>query len=654
MFGSRKGPAAKSLSDKRSQCLQRVLPFLVASGCRLRQRTWQSWHLHHWMAEFKLAVDENNKATELPLLRICGTVRENPHMRAFWGSTFSFFLAFLGWFALAPLGLEVATSMGRCENQLYPTESNPKRVAYLKYKNISTSEPYCQYGQLKDDGTPTDCADVPSEIANNATATAEEKLKYRPKVLAKCVCTTGTQCNGIIANAGVAAVGSTIFVRIALGTLLERFGPVNVQSGLLTFGAIWVALAATIQEPWQYTAIRATFVGNQFWCSLMFSPNVVGTANATAAGWGNLGGGVTQIFMISVLFNPLVSSGMASDTAWRVSMLIPAVLFVVCAAAIKLLCWDTPTAKRFNVALIGKTKKPSMWDYVEVLKDVRVVVMIFQYSACFGTELAMNNQLATHFRTYFQLPATDAFALAGAFGLMNLFARSLGGITSDVLFKYVGFRGRIWAQFLALFFEAIFLFGFGLVDNSQPWYVALAVLVCFSLFVQMAEGTSYGIVPFMNQQQLAVVSALVGAGGNLGAVIAGFCFYRPINDPLIPFQVHAGYVMFWALLTPFYYWKEHGGMFHGPAVTEEKVVASEPGTAEAADANDIWPNIPVALGNDRENYDSVIAGEAVLSSTKGSHHSKSPGQARSIVSNAFCGPLHLFSCLHGCSRSLPV
>ena len=58
------------------------------------------------------------------------------------------------------------------------------------------------------------------------------------------------------------------------------------------------------------------------------------------------------------------------------------------------------------------------------------------------------------------------------------------------MYKYFGFRGRIWAQFLALFFEAIFLFAFGNVDNSQPWYVALAVLVCFSLFVQMAEGTS--------------------------------------------------------------------------------------------------------------------------------------------------------------------
>ena len=536
------------------------------------------------MSDFKLAVNENNKATELPLLRVCGTVQQNPHMRAFWASTISFFLAFLGWFALAPLGLEVATSMGQCENQLYPTAEYPKRVAYLKYKNLKSGLEYCQYGKVLDSNdAPTDCQPVPADKL--LTGTDEEKLQYRPAVLAKCVCTTGTSCNGMIANAGVAAVASTIFVRIALGTLLERFGPVNVQSGLLSFGAFWVAMAAAISAPWNYTLIRffigcagATFVTNQFWCSLMFAPNVIGTANATAAGWGNLGGGVTQIFMISVLFNPMVDSGMLPDTAWRVAMVVPSVLFVLCAVSMKLLCWDTPTAKRFDVAVTGKTQKPSLWDYVEVLKDVRVLVMIMQYSACFGTELAMNNQLATHFRTYFQMAAADASALAGAFGLMNLFARSLGGITSDLLFKYIGFRGRIWAQFLSLFFEAIFLFCFGLVDNSQPWYVALAVLVFFSLFVQMAEGTSYGIVPFMNKQQLAIVSALVGAGGNLGAVIAGFCFYRPIDDPLIPFQVHAGYVMFWALLSPCYYWSEHGGMFHGPAVvqkSEPKVEAAE-------------------------------------------------------------------------------
>merc|ERR1712187_573421 len=103
-----------------------------------------------------------------------------------------------------------------------------------------------------------------------------------------------------------------------------------------------------------------------------------------------------------------------------------------------------------DVTDTGKASSPRLWDYVECCKDIRVVVMIFQYSACFGTELAMNNQLATHFRTYFQMKAKDAASLASAFGGMNLFARSVGGIFSDFLFAKVGFRGRIWAQFISL------------------------------------------------------------------------------------------------------------------------------------------------------------------------------------------------------------
>merc|ERR1719436_1396216 len=120
-------------------------------------------------------------------------------------------------------------------------------------------------------------------------------------------------------------------------------------------------------------------------------------------------------------------------------MVVPGILFVMTAICLKMLCQDTPTKLRFDVSDTGKTTGASMWDYVEVLKDPRVVVMIFQYSACFGTELAMNNQLATHFRTYFQMKASDAASLASAFGGMNLFARSLGGISSDVLFANFGF-----------------------------------------------------------------------------------------------------------------------------------------------------------------------------------------------------------------------
>jgi hypothetical protein len=63
---------------------------------------------------------------------------------------------------------------------------------------------------------------------------------------------------------------------------------------------------------------------------------------------------------------------------------------VLIAVTMKFKCWVTPTAKRIDVAVTGKTSKASLWDYVEYFKDVRVVLMDFQYSACFGTEPVMS------------------------------------------------------------------------------------------------------------------------------------------------------------------------------------------------------------------------------------------------------------------------
>ena len=55
----------------------------------------------------------------------------------------------------------------------------------------------------------------------------------------------------------------------------------------------------------------------------MFTKEVVGTANALVGGWGNLGGGVTQLVMGSVLF-PLFKLGMRAEKAWRTVCLVPA------------------------------------------------------------------------------------------------------------------------------------------------------------------------------------------------------------------------------------------------------------------------------------------------------------------------------------------
>ena len=350
---------------------------------------------------YAVKTNELNKAVELNLscTKLGRDAKHGCHMRAFWASTSSFFLAFVGWFALAPVAVDVAHSIGICENQLYLPMENPSRPAFLKFKVVDNSKlqqriPYCTHGTVGEDKKPTDCKPVPA--GSTAAAGSVAAGQYNFKILPKCVCTPGTHCDDTLTYSAIGSVAVTIFVRVSLGTLLERFGPVNVQSCLMTFGAFWVAIASIIFSDWSFILIRtligcagATFVTNQFWCSLMFAPNVVGTANATAAGWGNLGGGVTQIFIVWCLVKPFEAMGMDRNAAWRSAMVVPAFLFVGVAVIMKLKCQDTPTALRFTTADTGKATKASMWDYVDCLKDIRVVVMIFQYSACFGTESAM-------------------------------------------------------------------------------------------------------------------------------------------------------------------------------------------------------------------------------------------------------------------------
>ena len=53
------------------------------------------------------------------------------------------------------------------------------------------------------------------------------------------------------------------------------------------------------------------------------------------------------------------------------------------------------------------------------------------YGACFGIELTINNIAALYFMDYFDLGLKTAGLVAGLFGLMNIFARTLGGIIGD-------------------------------------------------------------------------------------------------------------------------------------------------------------------------------------------------------------------------------
>ena len=328
----------------------------------------------------------------------------------------------------------------------------------------------------------------------------------------------------------IASVAVTVFARFFIGWLCDRIGPRLAYTYLLTLGAFPVAgigLANSFESFLFFRLligmIGASFVITQYHTSVMFAPNVVGTANATSAGWGNLGGGVTQLAMPLVFSMFVVGFGFSEAAGWRLSMMSVGIVIFVTGIAYFFLTQDAPGGNYKDLRAAGKLEQKDKvtGQYLRALKDYRVWLLFVIYGACFGIELTVNNVAALYFYDYFDLSLVAAGGVAASFGLMNIFARTLGGIFGDNFGALWGLRGRTFWLFIVLLGEGLALM---LFSQMQVLFLALPMLIIFSLFTQMAEGATYSVVPFVNKKALGAVAGVVGAGGNAGAVAAGFLF----------------------------------------------------------------------------------------------------------------------------------
>lgn len=333
----------------------------------------------------------------------------------------------------------------------------------------------------------------------------------------------------------IGSVAITVFARFFIGWLCDRIGPRKAYTWLLILGAFPVM---GIGLSWNFESfllfrvliggIGAAFVITQYHTTVMFAPNVVGQANATSAGWGNLGGGVTQ-FVMPLLFSVfVVGFGFSEAIGWRLAMVVVGVIIFLVGIAYYFLTQDAPDGNFDDLRAQGKMeeKKNVTGNYMQALRDPRVWVLFVIYGACFGVELTVNNVAALYFFDYFDLTLVQAGFVAASFGLMNIFARTLGGLFGDNFGSLWGLKGRAFWLFMCLLFEGIALMIF---SQMQVLFLALPSLIVFSLFTQMAEGATYSVVPFINKKALGAVAGVVGAGGNAGAVLAGFLFKNMID-----------------------------------------------------------------------------------------------------------------------------
>ena len=335
----------------------------------------------------------------------------------------------------------------------------------------------------------------------------------------------------------IASVAVTIFARLAIGWLCDRYGPRLTYAWLLVLGSLPVMGIGLADDFETFLVFRlligvigASFVITQYHTSVMFAPNVVGTANATSAGWGNMGGGATQ-FMMPLVFALFVGAlGYSEALGWRASMVVAGGVCLLTGLAYYRFTQDAPDGNFSDLRHAGMMpdKKAANGAFWKACRDYRVWALFVIYGACFGIELTINNIAALYFIDYFGLGLTAAGMMAASFGLMNLFARTLGGISGDRFGSRWGLQGRVTWLFIALFCEGIALMFF---SQMTAIATALPALILFSLFVQMSEGATYSVVPFVNKKALGAVAGVVGAGGNAGAVAAGFLFKSSLDWP---------------------------------------------------------------------------------------------------------------------------
>lgn len=135
------------------------------------------------------------------------------------------------------------------------------------------------------------------------------------------------------------------------------------------------------------------------------------------------------------------------------------------------------------------------------------------YIANFGAELAVVSMLPAFFESTFTVSPEFAGLIAASFAFVNLFARPLGGLISDLM------KNRKLIMSIYMLGIALGFFGMAFINAAWPIWVAVAVTVMCSIFVQGAEGATFAIIPLIKRRMTGQIAGMAGAFGNVGAVV---------------------------------------------------------------------------------------------------------------------------------------
>ena len=403
----------------------------------------------------------------------------------------------------------------------------------------------------------------------------------------------------------IANVALTILARVFVGMALDRWGPRRVFSALLVVMAIPTFVFAfgdsrevLFVSRLVISCVGASFVIGIHMTALWFKPRDIGFAEGFYAGWGNFGSAGAALTIPSIAL--YVFGG---DDGWRYAIAMSGTVMALYGVYYWFAITDGPkpgTQRKprkasalevssygdmvlhilFTIFLTGVlaivvyrihlsgfiSDNLSYALYLgialiiiyQVVQILRVNLPILKrgvpeddrypyksvaalhvtYFANFGAEIAVVSILPMFFLMTWGLSPVQAGLVASTFAFVNLVARPLGGLVSD---RFGNRRFVMAAYMFGIGFGAVLM---GLLDSSWPLVIAICFTILFSVFVQGAEGATFGIIPSIKRRVTGQISGMCGAYGNAGAVFYLFIFMY-VTPQQFFFIIAAGAFISW-------------------------------------------------------------------------------------------------------------
>ncbi len=375
-------------------------------------------------------------------------------------------------------------------------------------------------------------------------------------------------------------VAMTIPARIIVGMLVDRFGPrIMFTSILVSGGAISIAFAwADSYEQLATLRFLSGFIGAGFVVGIRmigewFPAKQTGLAQGIYGGWGNFGAAGAAMSL------PFIAANVDTTDGWRIAitaasmaamtygiiyyfivsntpkgstyfkpkktgamevtsggdLLLYALMNIPLFLALALLAWKlSPT----NMGLIDEAMTyfiygtlltiycVQVWKIWHInghvlkkpvpelhrYKFKQVAILDLAYLVTFGTELAVVSMLAMFYVTWFDVPKVTAALLAGIYPFINLVARPGGGWISDKI-------GRKLTLGIAFAGITISFLGLGLVEKAWPVWLVVGITIIGGIFSKAGSGAVYAMVPLVQRRMTGQIAGMVGAFGNVGAVM---------------------------------------------------------------------------------------------------------------------------------------